>query len=250
MSRFAHGNVEIAYLDEGEGDAVLLIHGFASNRQMNWVLPGWVAVLKREGRRVLALDNRGHGESTKLYDPAEYAIAKMASDAIALIDHLGLARIDVMGYSMGGRITGHLAVHHGDRLRAAVIGGMGLGLVDGGPPRDNILQAMEAPSLADVTDPVGRGFRHFAEQTKSDLKALAAVLRGYRQTLTRDQLAAIRVPVMVAVGTRDEIAGPGAPLAALIPGARLLEIPGRDHMLAVGDRAYKTGVAAFLQERA
>jgi pimeloyl-ACP methyl ester carboxylesterase len=228
----------------------VLIHGFASNKEINWVMPGWVATLKRAGRRAIALDNRGHGQSSKLYDPDDYTIEAMAGDAIALMDHLGLSRADVMGYSMGGRITGFLAAKHAGRLRSAVIGGMGLGLIHGGPPRESIVNAMEAPSLADVTDPMGRAFRMFAEQTKSDLRALAACVRGYRQTLTREELASIRVPVLVAVGTRDDIAGPGAPLAALIPGARLLDIPDRDHMLAVGDKAFKAGVLEFLEERA
>ncbi len=249
MPRFTHEPVDIAYLDEGEGDPIVLIHGFASNRQVNWVLPGWVATLKRAGRRVIALDNRGHGKLSKLYNPADYTIASMAGDAIALLDHLGVERADVMGYSMGGRIAAYLAINHAERVRSAVIGGMGLGLVDGAPPRDNILHAMEAPSLAAVTDPLGRAFRFFAEQTRSDLKALAAVQRGYQQTLTRAQLAVIRVPVLVAVGTTDDIAGPGRPLADLIPGAQLLDIPDRDHMRAVGDRAYKDGVLAFLEER-
>jgi pimeloyl-ACP methyl ester carboxylesterase len=249
MPRFRHGSVELAYTDEGGGEPVVLVHGFASNKEVNWVLPGWVSTLTRAGRRAIAFDNRGHGASTKLYDPAEYAIEKMAGDALALMDHLGLPRADVMGYSMGGRITGFLAARHGDRLRSAAIAGMGLGLLDGRPPRDNILAALEAPSLADVADPVGRAFRAFAEQTKADLKALAACMRGYGQTLTRDELANIRLPVLVAVGTRDDIAGPGAPLAQMIPGAQLLEIPDRDHMLAVGDRTFKQGVLKFLEQR-
>jgi len=249
MPRFRHGPVELAYIDEGGGEPVVLVHGFASNKEVNWVLPGWVSTLTRAGRRAIAFDNRGHGASSKLYGPAEYAIDKMAGDTIALMDHLGLPRADVMGYSMGGRITGFLAARHGDRLRSAAIAGMGLGLLDGRPPRDNILAALEAPSLADVSDPVGRAFRAFAEQTKADLKALAACMRGYGQTLTRDELANIRLPVLVAVGTRDDIAGPGAPLAEMIPGAQVLEIPDRDHMLAVGDRTFKQGVLKFLEQR-
>jgi pimeloyl-ACP methyl ester carboxylesterase len=150
---------------------------------------------------------------------------------------------------MGGRITGYLAANSPDRLRSAVIAGMSLGLIHGGPPRQNIVAAMEAPSLADVPDPMGRAFRLFAEQTRSDLKALAACVRGYRQTLTREEIGGIRVPVLVAVGTRDDIAGPGKGLADLIPGAELLDIPDRDHMLAVGDKAFKAGVLKFLEER-
>jgi len=114
----------------------------------------------------------------------------------------------------------------------------------------SIADALEAPSLADVTDPMGRVFRAFAEQTKSDLKALAACIRGSRQTLTREQVAGITVPLLVAVGTKDDVSGSGPELVALIPGAVALDIPDRDHMQAVGDKAYKTGVIDFLNERA
>jgi pimeloyl-ACP methyl ester carboxylesterase len=95
---------------------------------------------------------------------------------------------------------------------------------------------------------MGRVFRAFAEQTKSDLRALAACIRGSRQTLSREQVAGIGIPVLVAVGTKDVVAGSASALAALIPGARALDIPDRDHMLAVGDKAYKTGVLEFLSQ--
>ena len=114
---------------------------------------------------------------------------------------------------------------------------------------DTIAEALEAPALADVTDPTAYLFRAFAEQTKSDLHALAACMRGSRQTLSRSELAAVAVPVMVAVGENDPIAGAPEPLAALIPGAKALVIPGRDHMLAVGDRVFKSAVVDFLAQR-
>jgi len=246
MPRFQHGSVEIAYLDEGEGAPIVLVHGFASTKDVNWVQPGWVATLTRGRRRVIALDNRGHGQSTKLYDPAEYHTTKMAEDVQALMDHLGLGRADVMGYSMGARICAFLAVQAPARVRAAVLGGLGSHLIDKVGLPESIADALEAPSIDAVTDPQGRTFRAFAEQTKSDLRALAACIRGSRQTLTREQVAGIRVPVMVAVGTKDIVAGSAPELAKLIPGARALDIPGRDHMLAVGDKVFKAGVLEFL----
>jgi pimeloyl-ACP methyl ester carboxylesterase len=81
------------------------------------------------------------------------------------------------------------------------------------------------------------------------LRALAACLRGSRQMLSRDEVGRIAVPLLVAVGGTDPIAGSPESLAALIPGARALVIPGRDHMLAVGDRVYKNGVVEFLSKR-
>jgi len=249
MASFKNGVVEVAYLDEGEGEPIVLVHGFASTKEVNWVQPGWVTTLTRAGRRAIALDNRGHGVSSKLYDPAAYHSATMAEDVRALIDHLDIERTDVMGYSMGARIAAFLAVNHPERARSVILGGLGIRLVDGVGLPETIAGALEAPSLADVSDPAGRAFRAFAEQTKSDLKALAACMRGSRQTLSRAQVAGIGKPVLVAVGTKDPVAGSGPALAALIPGAQALDIPDRDHMLAVGDKVFKAGVLDFLNQR-
>ena len=250
MPSFKNGDVEIAYLDEGEGEPIVLVHGFASTKEVNWVLPGWVSALSRAEKRVIALDNRGHGASSKLYDPAAYHSVAMAGDVRALLDHLQIGRADIMGYSMGARIAAFLAVKHAERVRSAILGGLGIRLVEGVGLPDSIAEALEAPSLSDVDDPTGHMFRAFAEQTKSDLQALAACIRGSRQTLTREEVGAIRAPVLVAVGTKDLVAGSAQGLAALIPGARALNIPNRDHMLAVGDKIYRAGVIDFLNQRA
>jgi pimeloyl-ACP methyl ester carboxylesterase len=250
MPGFRNGEVEIAYLDEGDGEPIVLVHGFASTKEVNWVQPGWVTTLGGSGRRVIALDNRGHGASSKLYDPAAYHSATMAKDVHALLDHLKIERADVMGYSMGARITAFLAINHPARVRSAIFGGLGIRLVEGVDLPDSIAVALEAPALADVHDPTGRMFRIFAEQTRSDLRALAACIRGSQQTLSRVEVAKINLPVLVAVGTRDLVAGSAQELAALIPGARALDIRNRDHMLAVGDKIYKAGAIDFLNQRA
>jgi pimeloyl-ACP methyl ester carboxylesterase len=249
MPSFFNGAVEIAYLDEGEGDPILLVHGFASTKNVNWVYPGWVSELKKNGRRVIALDNRGHGDSAKLYDAAQYDVAIMATDVIALMDHLQIQRADIMGYSLGSRMTAVLAKSRPERLRSAILGGIGIGLIEGGGPGENVASALEAPSLGDVTDPVGRTFRAFADQTRSDRRALAACLRGSRRLMTADEAASITVPALIAVGTADEIAGSAHALGRIIPGAQVLDIPNRDHMRAVGDKVYKAGVAEFLSRR-
>jgi pimeloyl-ACP methyl ester carboxylesterase len=249
MPRFAHGVIELAYLDEGEGEPIVLVHGFASTKEVNWVAPTWVTTLTRAGRRVVALDNRGHGQSTKLYEPAAYHTDRMAEDVDALIAHLDLDRVDLMGYSMGARICAFLAVRRPRRVRSVILGGLGYRLLDGVGLPESIALALEAPSLDDVTDTTGRMFRIFAEQNSGDLAALAACIRGSRQTLTREEVGAITAPMLVAVGTKDPIAGSAQELAALNPRARVLDITNRDHMRAVGDRIFKAGVLKFLSER-
>jgi pimeloyl-ACP methyl ester carboxylesterase len=249
MPTFRNGAVEIAYLDEGEGDPIVLVHGFASNKEVNWVMPGWTTTLRRDGRRVIALDNRGHSQSTKLYDPAAYHTDIMAGDVAALIEHLKLPRADLMGYSLGSRISAVLAARRPDLLRSVILGGAGIRLIDNAGLSDEIAESLEMPSLADVTDPMGKRFRAFAEQTRSDLKALAACLRGSRQPVRMEDITSIRAPALVAVGTKDDITGSPHELAALMPNGRGLDIPDRDHMLAVGDKVFKQAAIEFLHER-
>ena len=253
MDSFDSDGVRIAYIDVpavgGTGDPILLIHGFASNHAVNWVNTTWVRTLTQAGYRTIALDNRGHGESEKLYDPTRYGSEDMAGDAVRLLDHLGIARADIMGYSMGARISAHLALDHAARVRSALIGGLGLHLVEGKGLPSGIAEALEAPAGAKAANPTAAAFRTFAEQTKSDLRALAACMRGSRQTLSRAEIGQIEVPALVSVGTLDTVAGSGPALAALIPNAQSLELEGRDHSSAVSAKPHRDGVLAFLAAR-
>lgn len=249
MQSFDSDGVRIAYMDEGEGEPILLIHGFASNSQANWIDPRWVRTLTKAGRRVIAYDNRGHGQSEKLYEPGRYGAPQMAEDARRLLDHLGIERIDVLGYSMGARIAAFLVFAHPERVRSVIFGGLGIHMVRGMVGAGPLAAALEAPRLEDVTNDTARSFRVFAEQTKSDLKALAACMRGPREKVPAERLGEIALPVLVAVGSKDVIGGSGAALAELIPNAQFLEITGRDHMRAVGDSKFKQGVLDFLTSR-
>lgn len=249
MPSFRNGTVEIAFLDEGEGEPIVLVHGFGSNKEVNWVNPGWTATLTGARRRVIALDDRGHGASSKLYEPADYHTSLMAEDVRALLDHLQIERADMMGYSMGARIVAFLAVRHPDRVRSLILGGLGIKLVEGAGLPDSIAEALEAPLLEHVSDPVGRMFRAFADQTGSDRRALAACIRGSRQVLSREEVATIQVPALVVVGGKDPVAGAPQPLASLLPKGEALEIPNRDHMLAVGDKVFKAAATDFLNAR-
>jgi pimeloyl-ACP methyl ester carboxylesterase len=255
LRRFSSDGVDIAFIDatpQGRdlNEPILLIHGFASNHRINWVNPRWVETLTKSGRRVVAFDNRGHGQSEKLYAPADYHADLMTKDAANLLAHLGVERADVMGYSMGARIASFLALNRPSLVRSLVLGGLGDRLVrDAGLP-EAIAEALEAPSIESLTDPTQRLFRGFAEQTKSDRAALAACVRGSRRNLTPEEVARINQPTLVAVGERGTLAGDPDKLVALLPRADALMIPGRDHNLAVGDKAFKAGALDFLARRA
>ncbi|RWB13883.1 MAG: alpha/beta hydrolase [Mesorhizobium sp.] len=248
MQFFIHDGFDLAFLDRqpesGEGDPVLMIHGFASSHYVNWVSPGWFKTLNDAGYRAIAFDNRGHGSSSKSYEEADYTPVKMASDAAALLGHLGIERAHVMGYSMGARIAAFMALSDPDKVATLVFGGLGIGMVDGVGDWDPIAAALLADDPAATSHPRGRSFRAFADQTRSDRRALAKS----RELLSEQDIARIAQPTLVAVGTTDDIGGSPDELAALMPNARAFHIEGRDHMLAVGDKTFKQRVLEFYAE--
>jgi pimeloyl-ACP methyl ester carboxylesterase len=248
MQKFNSAGVDIAYSDEGQGPPVLLIHGFASNARVNWQATGWVKTLLDAGYRVITMDNRGHGESQKLYDPEHYSASIMADDAARLLDHLGLSQAAVMGYSMGARISAFLTMQHPQRVSRVVFAGLAERMVLGVGGAEAIAEALEAPTRDAITDPGAKSFRIFAEQTKSDLKALAACMRSSRVKIKPEALAQIRCPVLVVAGELDDVSGPVQPLVDLIPGAQGVTLVGKNHMNAVGNKDYKMAVITFLGE--
>ena len=255
LEHFSSRGVDIAFIDVAPqandlGEPILLIHGFASNHRVNWVEPRWVETLAGAGRRVVAFDNRGHGQSEKLYLPADYRADLMTQDAANLLAHLRIGRADVMGYSMGARLASFLALYQPSLVRALILGGMGDRLVrDAGLP-EAIAEAMEAPSLDSLADPTQRMFRAFADRTKSDRAALAACVRGSRRSSDAGGSGAHR-PAGAGRGRRARHRRRRSARARRHAAARgtALEIPGRDHNLTVGDRAFKAGALDFLARR-
>jgi pimeloyl-ACP methyl ester carboxylesterase len=247
MQKFNSAGVEIAYSDEGQGSAVLLIHGFASNGRVNWQATGWVKVLREAGYRVICIDNRGHGYSEKIYDSASYSAPVMADDAARLLDHLQVPQAAVMGYSMGARIAAFLTLQHSERVSSAIFAGLAERMILGVPGAEAIAEGLLAATVREVVDPGARSFRIFAENTKSDLKALAACIRSSRVKIKPEALGKIDCPVLVVAGELDSVSGPVQPLVDLIPGAIGVTLPDRNHMNAVGDMGYKKAVLAFLK---
>jgi pimeloyl-ACP methyl ester carboxylesterase len=244
---FDSNGVRIHYVDEGAGEPIVLVHGFAASLQGNWVAPGWFDTL-RPLRRIIALDCRGHGMSDKPHDSSMYAMDEMADDVVRLMDHVGVDRADLFGYSMGGAISIRAMVRHPERFRTVTLGGVG-NLAAGRRGRPGIAAALRATDRSAVTDAVGRGFRQFAERAgNNDLEALASMQSAERGTIDPAVLSNNTLPVLIVVGEDDAIVRDSDKLAAAINGARLVTIPGKDHLTVVADQRFKDAVVAFLQE--
>jgi len=236
----------IAYDSAGSGPPVVLVHGFAASGQINWVAPGVVDAVVGAGRRAIWMDCRGHGSSDKPHDPTAYADGAMASDVSALVDHLGIGSFDLVGYSMGSAISIRVAVLD-KRVRSVILGGAGAG----GPRavrardangRNPVLDGLTADDPSSVGNETGRAFRAFAESTGADLQALAAVVRARQSD---GDPAAIAVPALVLIGADDTLVGSAPELASLIPGARLVTVPG-DHLTAVAQPEFRAAIVDFL----
>ncbi|WP_152658765.1 alpha/beta fold hydrolase [Devosia chinhatensis] len=246
MPHFSTSGLSLAYDVHGDGAPVLCIHGFASSGKVNWLDTGWIETLTGAGYQAITIDNRGHGLSDKPHDPEFYHPGLMADDAVALLDHLNIGTAAVMGYSMGARISAFMAYAYPERVACAIFGGMGLNLINGLTDGNDIIAGLQAPDLSDLTHPTARQFRIFADHTGSDRKALAACMETSRQPMARADVRRINVPVLVAVGGTDDMAGRPAPLADLLPHGEAVIIPKRDHMRATGDKVFKSAALEFL----
>jgi len=250
MPTFQSNGIAIAYETHqpavGQGKPILLIHGFGSSGKINWIDTGWVQTLTEAGYEAITFDNRGHGTSRKLYDTSLYFAHDMAGDALRLLDHLGIARCPVIGYSMGARIAAYLCLNHPDRVSVAIFGGMGRNLITGLEDSEEIITALTAESLEQVTGRTGRQFRIFADHNKADRAALAACMVNSREPMSEADVRRITTPILVAVGETDDMAGSADELQQLLPNAEAFTIPRRDHMRATGDPAFKRATLDFL----
>lgn len=252
MQRFTTWDgIEIAYQTWGEPNdvpPVVLHHGFVVDANVNWVATGVVDALVGAGRHVIAPDARGHGASDKPHDPASYGESRMARDLGVLLDVIGAAEIDLVGYSMGG-IVSLLFASADARVRRLAVGGIGSGVVEcGGVDRRSMRKGSvdDALKVADpntVEDPGAKAFRTLADAIGADRLAMAAQAASiHRDGVALDRIAA---PTLVFAGDADPLATRPEVLADAIPDATLQLFPG-DHLSVFGDPGLVPAIVAFL----
>ncbi len=246
MEGFFEGDANIHFAAEGDGEPVILVHGFGSNFTVNWKNTGWFDHFLSLGRRIIALDLRGHGESSKFHDPAAYRPRRMGQDILELMDHLDVTSADLMGYSMGSWLSMHLLAAAPDRFRRGVLGGVGDNFMAETGRGERIAQAMLTTAPKSITDMTLRMVRDFAEHTKSDLRALAACSRGVHEGLP--PCREISQAVLIVGGEKDDFVGPPEHIASEIQESSVRMLSGRDHLTLLTDRRFKKEVTEFLNE--
>jgi pimeloyl-ACP methyl ester carboxylesterase len=251
MPSYTSDGVTLAYDDvQPAGDAqrtIVLLHGFASNRNEAWRRTGWYGAFERRNTRAIGLDQRGHGESGKLYDPADYTREKLAQDVVGLLDHLGLDRVDLYGYSMGTRTAIQTAILAPDRISNLILGGVGGKLLEPSTERGSVMaDAMLEEDAEKIANPMLRSFRQFADEQGEDRKALAAFVQAQNPPLDRAAMADLPMPVLVLAGQRDELAGDPEDLARAFRDGRGVAIVGCDHFSAIPHALTKATVFDFL----
>jgi pimeloyl-ACP methyl ester carboxylesterase len=238
---FDSNGLRIRYVEAGKGVPVVLVHGYTRYLESNWIAPGVFADLSKD-HRVIAYDMPGHGKSEKAYEPSAYR--DMATDPIRLMDHLGIKRAHLLGYSMGGGVVAKAAVTHPERVITVILGGHS-GYREWEPEDEKFYEdsarelETDVPFRSLVSSPGLTGSKPSEEQiyalsatlaAENDVKALAALRRGGVKGLynTRAEAASIRVPLLMIYGTLDSVAS-GKEMQAILPSARLVTIEGATH---------------------
>lgn len=257
---FDSAGVKIRYTVQGEGEPLVLVHGFTARIETNWGLPGIIDTLARDFQ-VIAMDARGHGKSDKPHDPAAYGI-HMMQDVVRLLDHLGILKAHVAGYSMGGGITLQMLVTYPDRFRSAILAGSGW-RTPGGELESMmtaLAESLEAGQgigpLIVALNPIGQPLPTAEEiaaanerlMAMNDPLALAAVIRGGAQNepIGEERLRANRVPTLAVVGEIDPVKTGVDAMVGVMENLEVKVLPGKDHLTAVADPGLAEAMRAFL----
>ena len=250
--------VRLHYVEAGRGTPVILVHGLACDHVPNWMLPRIFQKLSRR-YRVIALDIRGHGKSDKPHDPNQYGL-ELVDDVVRLMDHLGIGKAHVVGYSLGGFITLKLALRHPDRLLSAAPCGAGW---SPNPAEElkllfslseeveqgrgltvllNWLQALKKPLPAPVL-----WFMYHLTSWFNDMKAIACLLRNTPALLaTETEIRSNKVPCLAIVGRDDRMRLFAEQMAGAMPNLELLILPRCDHFTTLLSRKTVPALMAFL----
>jgi pimeloyl-ACP methyl ester carboxylesterase len=250
---FDSDGVKIHYLIEGEGEPVILVHGFTSSLQQEWRRSKVMPTLS-EKFQVIALDNRGHGQSDKPLDPSMYG-TKMAGDVIRLMDHLKLNKAHLVGYSLGGIITEYLVVHHPERWQSATIGGMGWIKADD----KRMALTGNLALLLDNSKQIGDLIKRIQPDgsftssgplrvlDRGDTKYLAACARGIcNLAVTEEQLKANKVPTLAIVGDKDLLKVTVDDLQKVMSNLTVVLVPGTEHESTLRAKEFVNGVQSFI----
>lgn len=239
----APDGVRLAWHEMGEGRPVVLIHGYISSADMNWIRFGHAAKVAARGFRVIMPDLRAHGQSDAPHDPALYPADVLADDGFALLRHLGLTDYDLGGYSLGAR-TAMRMLARGAAPRRAILSGMGLeGLLHTSRRVGHFEHVLTNLGSFRPGTPEGN-VQGFIKSTKGDPVALLRVLNTFTDT-PESVIRVIDTPILVLCGEEDDDNGSAAALATALPSGRLQLIPG-GHMSAVVKPELGEALAAFL----
>ncbi|MEE9493146.1 MAG: alpha/beta hydrolase [Gammaproteobacteria bacterium] len=214
------GGVCLHYTLQGQGQPLLLLHGLAVNADMNWRYCGWLRRLARR-YRVITLDLRGHGRSSKPRQIEQYGL-ELAQDVPALLDHLGIEKTHLAGYSLGGFIALKTCILYPQRIDRAVL--LASGWVDSADAllfknleqwADNFLQHAPYRSVLTVfDDAIGlpNRFETWVEyqfvQRMNNRHVLHAVVKSLSElAVSRAELAQLTIPLRLIVGAEDPLLG-------------------------------------------
>lgn len=213
---FDSAGVQIAYLEKGRGEPVILLHGGLADSEFNWIQFGIMDALA-ESHRAIAMDLRGHGKSGKPHDPKSYG-RRMARDVLGLMDHLKIGKAHLLGYSLGSLIALTVVANHPDRVISAAFGGPGWIRPDTdlGVYKDTA-DSLEAgkglgPLLNGYSDGIGKPLpeEELAQLNadfagRDDFLAIAAVFRGTADfVVPEERLRSDHVPCLFLYGTKDD----------------------------------------------
>jgi len=248
MATFRSGQLDLHFEERGDGDSVVMLHGFGMNSDLSWRQTGWFDLLESKGFRPIALDSRGHGLSDKPADPADYASEAMTRDVVLLLDRLGLISAHFIAHSMGARTAFDLALKHPEKLRSLVAVGVGANLFELVKP-EALIQAFRREDRVKLPSAVVQTVDTLLS-IGNDKDAMIACLAAPRPVPQRQDLSSVKQPIMIVCGENDGIARNPEAIASALPRAMARVLPGYEHTDLLAAEELQSLALDFLQDGA